>query len=180
MRPPRTGWRSTLIVIVAGMAFIVLAILEVMAGQVTLEEGAVPPWIVHIRHMDEALAKKDVSRAQQAWHDAYAAALSSQGWEGLLEVGEAWLRIGEVTGHYKSATPTARRSYRAALFRALGQGSLDGVLGAAEAFARLGDQEVVEQCLRLAESIATRAHDGESSERVTAFRKRMAAGVAVP
>jgi hypothetical protein len=41
-----------------------------------------------------------------------------------------------------------------ALFRARGRGSVEGVLGACETFAALGDREVVTACVRIARGLA--------------------------
>jgi hypothetical protein len=47
--------------------------------------------------------------------------------------------------------PAARRAYFAALYRACRENSFEGILRTAEAFANLGDREVVEECAGLAE-----------------------------
>jgi hypothetical protein len=135
--------------------------------------AATPPWVVPPQRLNTALASPNVTAAEEAWHEAHRAALGSrQRWDGLIEVGEAYLRIGEVTNERQAAQPTARRLYLTALFRARQQGSLDGVLRTAEAFAALGDREVVIQCLRVADQVAERAHDPQARARVEAFRGR--------
>jgi hypothetical protein len=48
----------------------------------------------------------------------------------------------------------ARAEALAALFRARGRGSLNGVLDACETFAALGDREVVAACVRIARGLA--------------------------
>jgi len=134
---------------------------------------ATPPWVGPLQRMNTALASKNVTAAEEAWHDAHRAALGSrQRWDGLIEVGEAYLRIGEVANERQAAQPTARRLYLTALLRARQQGSLDGVLRTAEAFAALGDREVVMQCLRVADQVAERARDPQAHARVEAFRGR--------
>ncbi len=136
-------------------------------------EASAAPWVGPLQRVDDALAWKDVRVAERAWNAAYVAALGSGRWDGMVEVGEAYLRIGEVAGDLKLSHPTARRSYQEALFRARAEGSLDGVLRVAEAFAALGDGEVVEQCLRIAESLAARAGDPQVRDRVYAFREQL-------
>ena len=175
MKPLTTNWRSTLIILAMAILFLVLAIAEVMASpEIALAGDSPTPWAIHLRHVDEALAQKNVSAARHAWRDAYAAALWSRRWEGLVEVGDACLRMSEAMGDPKASEATARRIYLGALFLARQQGSLDGVLGVAEAFARLGDSEVVEQSLRMAERIAAQARDAEMAHRVAEARKRLA------
>ena len=168
MRPLMTDWRSILIRIVAAALFLALAIAEAMAADSTA------PWALHLRQVEQALGQRNLGVARYAWQEAYGAALRSRRWEGLIEVGDAWLRMSEVTGDSKASEATARRIYLGALFLARQQGSLDGVLSAAEAFARLGDYEVVERGLQMAERIAAQARDVEMSHRVAEVRKRLA------
>lgn len=132
------------------------------------------PWTIHIRHLDRALAERNVSAAARAWHDAYLEALGSrQRWDGMVEVGDAYLRVGEAAKGRKAAEPTARRLYLAALYRARRLGSVHGVLRTAEAFGALGDREVVEQCLHIAGQLAVQTRDPQARERVEAFRGRL-------
>ncbi len=124
------------------------------------------PWTGPIRRVDEALARKNVNAAEQAWLDAFGAALKSRRWDGMVEAGDAYLRLGGLGGFSKAAEAKARQIYLAALFRARQQESLDGVLRTAEAFAALGDSELVNRCLRIAQSLAARARDAQARERV--------------
>ena len=133
------------------------------------------PWTIHIRKAEEALAKKNVSAAEQSWHEAYVAALGSQRWESMVAVGGAARRIGEVAGTREASAARARQIYLVALYRARQQRSVEGVLGTAEAFDALGDREVVNECIRIAESLAGQSDDANTRERVRAFRERSAA-----
>ena len=135
------------------------------------------PWTAQIRRMDEALSKGNTSAAEQAWHDAYVAALRSLGWEGMVEVGDAVLRVGEAAKSRGVSEARARGAYWTALFRARQERSLEGVLRAAEAFAALGDQEVAAQCARIAEGLAAQAQDARARARVQALRQRLAVRV---
>lgn len=138
-------------------------------------DAGITPGITAIQRMDKALAERDFSTAQLAWHAAYAAALRSRSSESMLEVGDAYLRIGEVTGARQAAEPRAREIYLAAFFRARAEGSLDGVLRAAEAFAGLGDHEVAQQGVRIAQRLVAQARDPLADERVQAFAQHLAA-----
>lgn len=133
------------------------------------------PWTIHIRKAEEALAKKNARAAEQSWHEAYRAALSSRRWEGMVAVGDASRRIGEVAGTREASLARARQVYLTALDRARQQRSVEGVLRAAEAFDALGDREVVNVCMRIAESLAAQSGDANTIERVRAFRERSAA-----
>jgi hypothetical protein len=138
-----------------------------------LSEFTKRPWAASLQRVNEALAVKDVSAAEQAWHEAYRTALGTrQRWDGMIEVGEAYLRVGDVAQGSHVARATARRLYLAALIRARQQGSVDGVLRAAQAFSALGDREVVTQCLRVADQVAEQARDPRARARVEAFRTR--------
>jgi hypothetical protein len=111
-------------------------------------------WREHLQTADSAMAERNVSRAIRVWHEARSAALRSGSWDALVEVGDASLRIGELAAAREGARAQARSLYLRALFRARDHRSLDGVLRATEAFASLGDADVVEQGLRVAGHIA--------------------------
>lgn len=132
-------------------------------------------WRIQIRKVDAALARQDVAAARQAWHDAYLAALGHRCWRGLAEVGDASLRIGEVSRARKASERLARGMYLRALFRARQQTSLDGVLRLAEALDALGDRGAVAECLHLAERLAAVTRDARAPDLVRAFRERSAA-----
>lgn len=112
-------------------------------------------WRVHVGTVDQALARHDVSAAVGAWHDAYGAALASRGWEGMLAVGDAFLRIGAEAGTVSGSRSSARQAYLNALIRAHRDGSADGLRRTAAAFEALGDHAVATHCLRVADELAT-------------------------
>ncbi len=117
-------------------------------------------WKAHVVTIDQALARHDVSAAVRAWHDAYGAALASRGWEGMLAVGDAFLRIGTEAGTTGGSRLNARQAYLAALVRAHRDGSIDGMRRTAAAFAALGDHAVATQCLRVAGELAAANRKG--------------------
>jgi hypothetical protein len=134
-----------------------------MVERVADQKGTarVAPWSGELRAVDRALGQSDVDGARRAWENAHLAAVESLGWEGLIETGDACLRIGEASRARAAAEPTARRAYFAALYRACRENSFEGILRAAEVFADLGDREVVDECLGLAELQV----DGEDARR---------------
>lgn len=144
----------------------------------TVEAASGARWTSHIARADEALVRRDLRAAERAWHDAYVSALGSGRWEGMLEVGDAALRIGRLAGAFEASRASARQAYLGALVRARRTGSLDGVLRAAEAFAALGDRAVVDQCLGVGDELAGRAKDRQARVRVGTARGRLAAGPA--
>ena len=138
---------------------------------VSTAEGS---WTQHLQRMDEALGEGNASAVVRAWRHAYAAALGSPGWVGLVEVAAASLRIGAIPGFARASEARARETYWTALFRARQQGSLNGVLDAAEAFGAIGDRSMVEQCIRIAESLAALNADSGTAERVRDLAARLA------
>lgn len=154
---------------------VLLAAAEAAASHINPLVAPTAPWAGHIREMDEALAHKNVEAAERAWHDAYLAALASHLWQGMVEVGDASLRIGAVRGFRKASEATARQSYLAALSRARQLSSLEGVLRTAQALAALRDRDVVEQCLRIAENLASQTRTAQAKNRVRALKARLAA-----
>jgi hypothetical protein len=146
-----------------------LAVLEV-----TAERGADPSlrldtsWASSLREMEEAIAHGEVMAAAKAREETYRAAVASRTWEGYLAAGDAVLRLGDLTQNRGAAEPDARRLYLAALFRARSQYSLDGVLQATDAFARLGDRDVVAQGLAIARDLAGSDPDAQARVRMVA------------
>jgi hypothetical protein len=173
------GKRRAFFSLVLGAASL-LAVLEV-----TADRGGEPapkqdrPWVSSLSEMDQAIARGDLMAAAAARREAYRAAIAGRTWEGFLASGDAVLRLGDAAQSRGGAEPDARRLYLAALFRARGQDSLDGVLQATEAFARLGDHEVVAQGLSIAADLAgsdpvARARVHQTADRLS--RDAMTAG----
>ena len=115
------------------------------------------PWVDAIRAMDEALAKGDVRGALSAREDARLAALSSDGWEGLVLVGDATLRLAQNSGLRVAMEPAARRAYVFALDRARRQESLEGVVRVTEALVALGDLDMARKGCGIAGALAASA-----------------------
>jgi hypothetical protein len=84
------------------------------------------------------------------------------------------LRRAQSSGLARGAVARARETYWIAFFRARQQHSLTGILHAAEAFSALGDRATVEQCLRVAEGLATRSGDVDDVDRVRLTASRLA------
>lgn len=179
LKQARRRWYRTLILIAVAILLIALFIAEVTANHAPAADFPIP-WTAHLQKMDDALIKDNVSAAVRAWREAHAAALGSQRWKSMVEVGDAYLRIGEAVEFRRAFVPKAREIYMAALSRARQQGALDGVLRTAEAFVALGDREVVEQCVRIAEDLAARARDAQARARVNAVAQRLASRFAGP
>lgn len=155
-----TVLRTSLAVGLIGLG-LVAAVMEVQTDLTPLETRRAAHrlqfdtlWRAHVGTVDQALARHDVSAAVGAWHDAYGAALASRGWEGMLAVGDAFLRIGAEAGTVSGSRSNARQAYLNALIRAHRDGSMDGLRRTAAAFAALGDHAVATHCLRVADALA--------------------------
>lgn len=133
------------------------------------------PWVGPIRVMDEALAKGDIRAALRAREDARLAALASDGWEGLVLVGDATLRLAQTSGLRVAMEPAARRAYVFALDRARRQESLEGVVRVTEALVALGDRDMARKGCGIAGHLATSAREPEARERVRALEDRLKA-----
>jgi len=129
-------------------------------------------WSAHLGVVDEHLAGGHVDAAVRAWHDAYGAALESGTWEGMLAVGDAFMRIGRAASATGGARVNARDAYLHGLIRARQHGSVDGALRSAEAFRTLGHVALVEQCFHIAAELA--ASDEDAQRKVRDARERWA------
>ena len=168
------GWSWRLHLVLAALIALMVpavAVTDAFAGHAIAAESQVD-WRTHLAKVDDAVGKSDVPGAVLSWRDAYAAALRSRHWEGLVAVGDVYRRLGDLGGFKQAAAVKARTIYLAALFRARQEASLDGVLRAAEAFAELGDAPVVEQCLRLARPLAAETRDARADRRLRVFAER--------
>jgi hypothetical protein len=132
-----------------------------------------PGWD-EIQLMDAALARGDISSAVRARQSAHQRAMAARSWQGMLAVGDATLRLEGATGYRAVGLSEARRAYLTALYRARQQGSLEGVLGAARAFAALSDRDMVEGSLAIAADLAGRRDDPQASEQVRETAKGLA------
>jgi hypothetical protein len=160
----------------ASVSLLVLTILALLGVEFLADHvlGADPDvaWQVQLERVDAALARNDLAGAEILWGDAYVAAIKSRHWEGMVAAGDTYRRLGELGGFRKISDAKAREAYLAALFRARNRGSLEGVLRAAQGFAELGDQAVVEKCIRVARSVAARSWNPRAEERVRIFAER--------
>ena len=130
-------------------------------------------WKTHLHVVETELASGHVDVAVRAWHDAYGAALESRGWESMIAVGDAFMKIGHAAGTPNGARMNAREAYLTALIRARRNHSVDGALQSAEAFREIGDRAIVEQCLHVAAQLA--AGDDHAQQKVRQARERWAA-----
>jgi hypothetical protein len=174
-RSRRMHGTLTQCVMALGVIFVAFWISDVAPGQPSHSLLDEEPWIAPVRAIDEALVRHGVAAAERAWREAYGQAQASRRWEAFIAVGDASLRIGEVAQQRPAAEARARAAYLAALFRARQQQTVEGVLRTAQAFADLGDREVVERCLEVARALAQQTGDAEAEARVRAISSGLTA-----
>ena len=172
--------RGSIIQCLIALGLIVLAfrigdVSPVLAAGTVPGAAEVAPWADDLAALDASLARQDLGAAARRWQAGYAAALASGRWEGLVAMGDAARRLGAASGARQVGDARARTLYLGGLFRARQQGAVAGVLRAAEAFADLGDREVVAQSLRLAGELAARSGDPQADARVRALSGHLAA-----
>ena len=142
-----------------------------LAGNATVLANPDGPWTPAIQQVDAALARKEYSAALRTANDAYALALNTTRWDGMVCAGDLYRRIGEATGLRRSFETKAREAYQKAFFRARQQASVEGVLRAIEGYAALGDAQMVGLGLRVADRLAAR--DPEAQADIRTFRARL-------
>jgi hypothetical protein len=121
-------------------------------------------WTVHLRALDDHLLQGDLSPAVRDWYDARRAALVDPGWDGMLAVGSAALRLGAATSSVLHAETDARDAYMTALYRARRQASLHGSLQAAERLRDLGDAERAAQAVAVARQMLAQGLERDALE----------------
>ena len=162
--------RVVLIAVIFAMLMGLEVVAQAAARRATETEAG--PWVPAIDRMDHAVAVGDVSAAERAAREAYVAAVTSRRSDGMVAVGDAYLRLGAATNRESESRARARQVYLTAFFRARGEQSLDGVLRAMEAFADLGDRTVAVQCLKTAEVLAARSKTPGARDRVAEYTER--------
>ena len=168
-------WSRASLILAAGSVLAMAAMGDAPAVD-TVTPTPDTPWRRHLGDVHDALGRGQASAAGAAWHEALSAALGTRRWDAMVEVGEAYRLIGETGRFQPAADAKARGLYLNALFRARQARSVDGVLRTAQAFAALGDREVVERCIAAADGLAVRERDAEARARVRDFTQRFAAG----
>ena len=176
----RVIWRSLTAAVVAGAAVIVCVLphaqravepraeLPVSGGQMPSASSTAE----RITAIGEAVQRGDLATARAAWQDAYRSLRRTQDWQGMAALGDTALWVAGASGARPPWEADARKAYLGALFRARAEVSLDGVLRATDAFATLGDRDIAEEGLRIAESVALRTGTAEARDRVLAHRAR--------
>jgi hypothetical protein len=158
------------VVLAAGLLWaallVALAIVEALSTSAELPPppGMSAPWADHLVALTEAEAAQDRRMAGLAYQEAYSSALASRRWEGMADVGDAALHLGDVR--------RARIAYLTAAYRARNDRSAVGVLRAVDGFSELGDRRVATHWLHVARKIA--GTDSVERVRVGVMAQRLA------
>jgi hypothetical protein len=146
------------------------------AAQLASAAEMAPDPVATLRAIEDAVARGDLAAAERLSRSLHTRALASRRWADWLAAGDAALAVGRGAPQPGLLRATARQAYLAALFQARGQRSLRGVLRAAEAFAQLGDHDIVEGALRIAAQMpgASEASEIERIRLVTDRLRRLA------
>ncbi len=126
----RWSWQFILaIAAMLGLMLLIGVVSEALAGHAVAAEAQVA-WQAQLDRVDEALGRNDQAQALLLWREAYAAALRSRHWQGLVAVGDTYRRLGARGGFEKAAVHRAgdrgagarraRHGPRSRLRRALG------------------------------------------------------------
>jgi hypothetical protein len=166
-----TGLAAVLAAI-ALVLMVATVVVEAMAVKATA--AAESPWYVHTAQADAALEAGQLTAAMQHSQEAYAAAVASRRSEGMVEVGNLYRRLAARGRLGEAAVDRARHCYLTALLRARGEGSIDGIVRATEAFLELRDDAMVAQGLKFAREVASRDADPRAHERVAMLAARVA------
>jgi hypothetical protein len=162
-RQKRLSWRGLALSIPWVLAVvIVLAGLASGRGEGTGRASSIrltPPPVertlpARLAAIDDAIGRRDVSRAVMEWRDAYSVALRSRQWDAMTAVGDAAVRIDGIARE-PSRYPTgfraqARQAYLSALVDARAAHSREGIEHVAAAFAALGDADMAARVRTLA------------------------------
>lgn len=130
-------------------------------------------WREPLERAETALAGGDARGAERAWEEAYRAVVRPGTPGGMLEVGLAYLRIGEAARDRQTAVARARHIFLVALFQARERRDPDVVAAVGEAFASLGDREVADRAFAVAMALAAQNSDARTCERIAVLRQRL-------
>ena len=139
-------------------------------------------WREPLDRAEAAMSSGEFQRAEQAWEEAQRAAMRPNiPPSGLVNVGLAYLKIGEAAHDRQTAVTRARQILLRALFRARHNRDVEGLTAVSHAFASLGDCEVAERAFAVALAMSPKQPrpscepldgHGSASPRSDAFGRR--------
>jgi tetratricopeptide (TPR) repeat protein len=129
-------------------------------------------WREPLQRAELALAGGDARGAELAWQDAYRMAMRVRTPKALLDVGRAYVRIGEAAHDRQTAVARARRLFLEAFVQARERRDAEALADIGEAFASLGDHHVALRAFDAALALATQRRDTAARDRIAALRAR--------
>lgn len=142
------------------------------SGGHDLASSTIPDWRDPLRRADAALSEGDAPGAERAWDEAYRLAVATKDPYAMIEVGRAYLVIGEAVYDHPMAAARARRIFLSASFLGRGLRNVHAVADAAEALAALGDHDLAARGFTIAVTLAQGDRDAGAVDRVTVQRDR--------
>jgi hypothetical protein len=130
-------------------------------------------WREPLQTAEVALAGGNSRAAHEAWEQAYRTAMHARATDGLLAVGDVYLRIGPAVRDRSTAVASTRRIFLTALFQARERRDADAVAAAATAFASLGDGEIADRGFEIAMAVATERGDAAARDRIAALHREI-------
>src|SRR5437879_897259 len=91
----RETWVATVLlaaVVMLALTIVIVTVVDALALTATTALDA--PAYLHYQRADEALTAGDVVLALRHWREGHAVAVASRRWEGLVEAGDLYRRIG--------------------------------------------------------------------------------------
>ena len=131
-------------------------------------------WREPLARADAALARGDARGSERAWEEGHRAVIRAGASRGMLELGRAYLRIGQAAHDRPTAVTCARWTFLMAMFHARERGDADVDAATGLAFAALGDREVSDRAAEIALELSARKEQARSRERLAASRTREA------
>jgi hypothetical protein len=115
-------------------------------------------WREPLDRAEAAMSQGEIHRAELAWEEAQRAAMRPTiPTTGLVDVGLAYLKIGEAAHGRPTAVARTRQLLLRALFRARQHRDVDGLTAVSHAFARLGDCQVAERTFIVVRTMAPKS-----------------------
>ena len=97
-------------------------------------------WRTELIHVEQELAAEQIAPAIRSWERCSCGRPGEATWQGLLAVGDAYLRIGDAVDFRRAFVGTARATYLEALEQALAAASAEGELGISATLEALDDR----------------------------------------
>jgi hypothetical protein len=146
---------STWTVWTSGALFTAMIIGVSGATAETTAQAPDASWREPLDRAEAAMSTGEIHRAEQAWEEAQRAAMRPTiPPSGLINVGLAYLKIGEAAHDRPTAVARTRHLLLRALFRARHNRDVDGLAAVSHAFARLGDCAVAERTFIVVRTMA--------------------------